>query len=42
VFEHKWAKPFRDAVVDSGGVLVANFRIPGVVADEVLAALEEE
>ena len=41
VFEHTWAKPFRDAIVDSGGVLVANVRIPGMVVDEVLAELAE-
>ncbi len=40
VFEHTWAKPFRDAVVGSGGYLAANFRVPGVVVDEVLANLE--
>lgn len=40
VFEHTWAKPFRDAVVDSGGVLVANFRVPGLVVEELLADLE--
>ncbi len=26
VFEHTWAKPFRDAVVESGGVLADNIR----------------
>lgn len=41
VFEHTWAKPFRNAVVDSGGVLLANMRVPGVVVEEVLEALEE-
>ena len=41
VFEHTWAKPFRDAVVGSGGVMIANVRVPGVIADEVLAAVEE-
>lgn len=40
VFEHTWAKPFRDAIVDSGGVLVANFRVPGLVMDEVMRELE--
>ena len=40
VFEHTWAKPFRDAVVGSGGYLAANFRVPGIVVDEVLANLE--
>lgn len=39
VFEHRWAKPLRDAVVDSGGVLVANFRVPGMVVDELLDEL---
>jgi hypothetical protein len=40
VFEHTWAKPLRDAIVDSGGVLAANFRVPGIVVDEVLAELQ--
>jgi hypothetical protein len=40
VFEHTWAKPLRDAIVDSGGVLAANFRVPGMVVDEVLAELQ--
>ena len=30
VFEHTWAKPLRDAIVDSGGVLADNFRVPGI------------
>ena len=41
VFEHTWSKPFRDAIVDSGGVLVANFRVPGLVVEELLAELAE-
>lgn len=44
VFEHTWAKPLRDAIVGSGGVLAANFRVPGLVIDELLdelAALED-
>jgi hypothetical protein len=40
VFEHTWAKPLRDAIVDSGGVLAANFRVPGLVVDELLNELE--
>lgn len=40
VFEHTWAKPFRDAVVGSGGFLVANLRIPGAVIDEVLSSVD--
>ncbi len=39
VFEHTWAKPFRDAIVASGGVLAANFRVPGMVVDELLDEL---
>jgi hypothetical protein len=39
VFEHTWAKPLRDAIVGSGGVLAANFRIPGAVVDELLDEL---
>jgi uncharacterized membrane protein len=41
VFEHTWARPLRDAIVDSGGVLANNFRVPGAVVDEVLAAVAE-
>jgi len=39
VFEHTWAKQFRDAIVESGGILVNNIRIPGLVVEEVLAAV---
>jgi hypothetical protein len=39
VFEHTWAKPLRDAIVGSGGVLAANFRVPGMVIDELLDEL---
>jgi hypothetical protein len=41
VFEHTWAKGFQDAVVDSGGVLISDFRVPKAVVDEVLAAVAE-
>ena len=41
VFEHTWAIPFRDAVVDSGGVLAAAIRIPADVVDNVIAALAD-
>ncbi len=37
MFEHLWAIRFRDAVVDSGGELVASIRIPKEAIDEVLA-----
>jgi uncharacterized membrane protein len=39
VFEHTWAKPLRDAITASGGELAANFRIPALVVEEVLAEL---
>ena len=39
VFEHTWAIPFRDAIVDSGGILAAAVRIPADVVDDVIAAL---
>jgi uncharacterized membrane protein len=38
LFEHVWATKFRDAVISSGGELVAAIRIPKEVVDEVLRA----
>jgi uncharacterized membrane protein len=38
LFEHVWATKFRDAVVDSGGELIASIRIPKEVIDEVVGA----
>ncbi len=38
LFEHVWATRFRDAVLDSGGEMIASIRIPKEVVDEVLAA----
>jgi uncharacterized membrane protein len=38
LFEHLWATRFRDAVVDSGGELVASIRIPKEVVDAVTAS----
>ena len=40
VFEHTWFKPLRDELMDSGGILIANMRIPGLVVEEVMAAVE--
>lgn len=40
VFEHRWAKPLRDAIVSSGGVLVDDIHVPGGVIDELLDELE--
>jgi Family of unknown function (DUF6325) len=41
VFEHTWIKPVREAVVESGGVLIADLHVPASVVDEVLAAVEQ-
>ena len=41
VFEHTWFKPLRDEILDSGGILLANMRVPGLVVDEVLSLVEE-
>ena len=41
VFEHTWMKPLRDAIVDSGGIVLDSIRVPGVVVDEVLDAVSE-
>jgi len=41
VFEHQWVKPLQAAIVNSGGILVSDLRVPGPVVDEVLHALEE-
>ena len=41
VFEHTWAKPLRDAIINSGGVLANDFRVPGLVVEELLAELAE-
>jgi len=41
VFEHTWARPLRDAIVNSGGVLANNFRVPGLVVEELLVELAE-
>ena len=38
LFEHVWATRFRDAVLYSGGEMIASIRIPKEVVDEVLAA----
>lgn len=39
VFEHTWAKPFRDAIVASGGILTGEMRLPGPAVDELLDEL---
>ena len=40
VYENRWAAPFAAAVRRSGGVLVANERIPGQAVIDALDALE--
>ncbi len=37
IFEHTWMKPVREAIIDSGGVLIADIHVPAEVVDEVLA-----
>ena len=39
VFEHTWAKPFRDAIVESAGILTGEMRLPGLAVDELLDEL---
>jgi hypothetical protein len=41
LFEHTWAKGLRDEILAAGGELITNVRIPGMVVDEVLAAVAE-
>ena len=41
VFEHTWFKPLRDNILASNGLLVNNFRVPGLVVEELLAELAE-
>lgn len=41
VFEHTWAKPLSDTIVDSGGVLLESIRVPRAAVEEVLAAISE-
>lgn len=38
LFEHTWAIPFRDALANSGGELLARFPIPPEAMDEVIAS----
>lgn len=42
IFEHSWAAGLRTAIEDSGGSMLADFRVPGPVVDELLAHLEPE
>ena len=40
VFEHRWMVPVREAIVESGGLLLADLYIPPDVVERVLAAAE--
>jgi uncharacterized membrane protein len=42
VFENVWAKGLRDAIVDAGGELAANVRVPAAVVEEILATVPDE
>jgi hypothetical protein len=40
VFEHRWMVPVREAVIESGGLLLADLHVPPEVVESVLAAAE--
>jgi hypothetical protein len=40
VFEHTWMIPVREAIVESGGILLADLHVPPDVVDQVVAAAE--
>jgi hypothetical protein len=40
VFEHRWMVPVREAIVESGGLLLADLHVPPEVVESVLAAAE--
>ncbi len=40
VFEHRWMAPVREAIIESGGVLLADLHVPPEVVESVLAAVE--
>jgi len=40
VFEHRWMVPVREAIVESGGVLLADLHVPPDVVEHALAAVE--
>lgn len=42
VFENVWAKGLRDAIVDAGGEVAADVRVPAAVVDEILATVPHE
>jgi hypothetical protein len=40
VFEHRWMVPVREAIIESGGLLLADLHVPADVVESVLAAAE--
>jgi hypothetical protein len=40
VFEHRWMVPIREAIITSGGFLLADLHVPPDVVESVLAAAE--
>mgnify|MGYP001201144604 CR=1 FL=1 len=42
VFEHTWAIPIREAVIASGGQLLADIRVPPAAIEELRAELANE
>ncbi len=41
VFEHTWALALRNSIVDAGGLLIDNIRVPATVVEEILATVPE-
>jgi len=39
VFEHTWAKPLRNTLLRADAMLIADFRVPGMVVDALLDEL---
>ena len=39
VFEHTWVKPFRNTLLRADAMLIADFRVPGMVVDALLDEL---
>ena len=39
VFEHPWVKPFRNTLLRADAMLIADFRVPGMVVDALLDEL---
>jgi hypothetical protein len=41
VVEHRWARKLRDSIVDSGGELADNFRVPHTAVQQLLSELNK-